>query len=105
MTNRPWQIWLLYCVGLAGIVATFLWLTLKALELDRAQLLAQRQAELEEDITAALWRMDSMLTPLLAEEAARPDYEYRAAYAVDQATSKDPQPKPERQLSSVLTDP
>jgi signal transduction histidine kinase len=105
MTNRPWQIWLLYALGLAGVAAAFAWLTAKALELDRAQSLAQRQAELEEDITAALWRMDSILTPLLAEEAARPDYVYRALYPAERPSSKDAKAEPDRELSPLLVDP
>jgi signal transduction histidine kinase len=103
--GRPWQIWLLYAVGLAGVVAAFAWLTAKALELDRAQSLAQRQAELEEDITAALWRMDSILTPLLAEEAARPDYVYQAVVPAQRPAGKNAEPMADRELSPLLTDP
>jgi signal transduction histidine kinase len=102
---RPWQIWLLYALGLAGVAAAFVWPTLKAVELDRAQSLAQRQAELEEDITAALWRMDSILTPLLAEEAARPNDAYRAVQPVEPAVSKEAKSVPERELSPVLINP
>lgn len=74
--SRPWQVWLAYTTGFAVVVAAFGWLTVKALELDRAEALARRQTELEEDISRALWRMDSVLTPLLAEEAARPQFVY-----------------------------
>src|SRR6185503_7646729 len=104
MTNRPGQIWLVYFLGLAGIAAAFTWLTAKALELDRAQSLAQRQAELEEDITAALWRMDSVLTPLLAEEAARPDYEYQPFLPAERATTKSTKAAEQRELSPLLAD-
>jgi signal transduction histidine kinase len=48
------------------------WLTLKAIELDRAEALARRQTDLEESIGRALWRMDVKLMPHLAREAARP---------------------------------
>ena len=100
--GRPWQIWLLYFVGLAGLAGALGWLTVKALEIDRAESLARRQAELEEDITAALWRMDSLLTPLLAEEAARPYQVYRAVYA---SVNSDETAKSRRELSPLLTNP
>ena len=45
--KRPWQIWVLYAAGLAGVAAALGWLTVKALELDQAESLARRQAEQE----------------------------------------------------------
>jgi signal transduction histidine kinase len=81
--KRPWQVWLLYFAGLAGVMGAFAWLTVKAVELDRAESLARQQAELEEDVSRALWRIDALLTPLLAEEAARPEFVYRAIYPSD----------------------
>ena len=62
LMKRPWQIWLLFCLGLAVVVPAMGWLTVKALELDRAESVARRQAELEEDVSRALWRMDSLLS-------------------------------------------
>jgi len=100
--NRPWQIWTLFLACLAVTFLAMGWLTIKALELDEAGLQAQRSlseaqqeaerqrlvaeqqrrsAELEEDISRALWRMDTWLTPLLAEEAARPYFVYEPTYA------------------------
>ncbi|MCU0878319.1 MAG: HAMP domain-containing histidine kinase [Pirellulaceae bacterium] len=76
--RSPRQIWLLFGIGLSVVVPAMVWLTVKALELDRAELAARKQAELEEDISRALWRMDTLLTPILAEEAARPEFLYRA---------------------------
>lgn len=99
--RRPWQIWLLYALGLAIVLPAMAWLTLKALELDRAEAVARRQAELEEDVSRALWRMDSLLTPLLAEEAARPDFVYRPAYRTVPAKG-DSQAE---QISPLLADP
>lgn len=56
------------------------WLSLKVLELDRAEALARSQAALEESVNLALWRMDSFLTPLLAQEAARSPLSLQAFY-------------------------
>ncbi len=100
--NRPWQIWTLFLACLAVTFMAMGWLTIKALELDDAGIQAQenlskaqqeaerqhlaaeqqrRSAELEEDISRALWRMDTWLAPLLAEEAARPYFVYEPTYA------------------------
>ena len=67
-----WRVWGYFSVSLLLVIAALGWLTLKALELDRAEAVARRQAELEEDISRALWRMDVLLMPVLAREAARP---------------------------------
>jgi signal transduction histidine kinase len=104
LVGRPWHIWFLFALGLAGVAAAFGWLTVKALELDRAELLARRQAELEEDISRALWRMDSVLAPLLSEEAARPDYVYRAVVSPGPSAAASAKAPLDRELSPLLTD-
>jgi signal transduction histidine kinase len=105
--RRPWQIWLLFAIGLAVVVPAFAWLTVKALELDRAESLARRQAALEKDISLALWRMDVLLTPLLAEEAARPDFVYRPVYPTDEPTpaAKGKPVEPALAMSPLLAEP
>ena len=105
--KRPWQIWLLFALGLAAIGPAFAWLTVKALELDRAESFARRQAALEKDISLALWRMDVLLTPLLAEEAARPDFVYRPVYPTDEAPAsiKGQPVEPALSLSPLLANP
>ncbi|MCO6454042.1 MAG: HAMP domain-containing histidine kinase [Pirellulaceae bacterium] len=85
--RRPWQIWFLYFGCLAIVVPAMAWLTLKAWELDAAEQTARlaaeqarRQAELQELASSALWRMDWTLTPLIAQEAARPYFVYQSFY-------------------------
>ncbi|MGI8977599.1 MAG: sensor histidine kinase [Pirellulaceae bacterium] len=78
---RPSQIWLLFLLGLALVLPPMGWLTVKALELDRAELAARQQVELEEKVSRALWRMDVFLSPLLAQEAARPEFLYKPVLA------------------------
>lgn len=108
--KRPWQIWTLYIFSLAIVLPAMGWLTVKALELDRAEAaarrqteearrqeavaraqaetarqeadLARQQAEMQELASSALWRMDWTLTPLVAQEAARPYYVYLPFYPV-----------------------
>lgn len=108
--KRPWQIWTLYFLCLAIVLPAMVWLSVKAVELDRAEAEARRQteqarlkeaeargqaefarhqadlardqAELQELASSALWRMDWTLTPLVAQEAARPYYVYLPFYPV-----------------------
>lgn len=79
---RPVHIWLLFLLGLGLVLPQMGWLTVKALELDRAELQARQQVELEEKVSRALWRMDVFLSPLLAEEAARPEFLYKPVLAI-----------------------
>lgn len=78
--KRPWQAWVAYLIGLAVVVPAMAWLSWQVLAVDRAELLARRQAEREEQISRALWRMDARLTPLLAQEAARPEFFYEPIF-------------------------
>jgi signal transduction histidine kinase len=79
---RPWQIWLAFGVCLAVVVAAVGWLSFRALEADDAELAARHQAALEENAQLALWRMDSAMAPLVAQESARPYFTYEAFYSV-----------------------
>jgi signal transduction histidine kinase len=83
--KSPLRIWLLYIACLAIAIPSLAWLSWQAIALDKARErdrqeteLARREAELQERISSALWRLDSLLSPLIAQEAARPYYLYRS---------------------------
>ncbi len=80
-----WQIWAAFGLCLAIVLTGLGWLTVRAMDLDRAEHVARREADearrhtqLQERIAMALWRMDWMLTPLIAQEATRPSIFYRS---------------------------
>jgi len=78
-------------VFLAGVLAVFGalgWMTFHALRLEKAEQLARAEAKHQENIRLALWRMDSMIAPILAREAARPYFEYRSFYPADTAYTR-----------------
>ena len=100
---RPFHIWLLFLLGLALVLPPMGWLTVKALELDRAELAARQQVELEEKVSRALWRMDVFLSPLLAQEAARPEFLYKPVLATLPAGKG--KSAGERTLSPLLAEP
>lgn len=76
MFKRPWQIWLYYATALAVVLPAFGWLTVRVLKLDNEQRISRQAAEHDEQVRLALWRMDSLLMPLIAQEAARPYQSY-----------------------------
>jgi signal transduction histidine kinase len=86
--KRLGAVWLVFglCVALAaGAMAR---LGGMALELERAEAKARRQAALEENLQLALWRMDSALAPLMAEESARPYFSYSPLYPAERAFTR-----------------
>lgn len=76
--NRSWYIWLAFVACFCLVVAALGWATLTALRLDRAELAGRRAAALEENVRLALWRMDSALAPIVAQESAQPLSAYRS---------------------------
>jgi signal transduction histidine kinase len=95
-----------FMAGVAAVAAGLGWVTFHALRLDRRQQEAQADAALQESIRLSLWRMDSLLTPIIAREAARPYFEYQAFYAADRAYTKmweDYRPGEVRVASPLLT--
>jgi signal transduction histidine kinase len=63
--NRTRPIWIAFAAAVAVVLASMGWVTAAVLRLDR-------RAQLEENARLALWRMDSAIAPLIAEEQARP---------------------------------
>jgi signal transduction histidine kinase len=82
---------LLFAACLAVVLGGLGWVSVTALQRDRAEITARAQAEFEEDVRLVLWRMDSALAALLARESARPYIEYDAFYPT---TSSDQEPVP-----------
>lgn len=68
--RRSW-IWFTLCSVVA--VSAVGWIGWTALRLERV---SQKEADREENVRLALWRMESVLAPLIAEEASRPAFGY-----------------------------
>ena len=81
--GRTRYIWLGFAVCLAVLMAAMGWISVVVLRLDRAEARARQQATLEEDVQLALWRLDTALAPLIAQESARPYFEYHPLVPVD----------------------
>ncbi len=70
--NRPWTSAVVFVASVGVLVGVMGWVTHTVLRLDRAQRQASMEAALEEAVRLALWRMDSVMAPLIAQESARP---------------------------------
>ena len=81
--KRPWQVALVFAVALAVVLAAMGWIGSEVLRLDRDQAEMKRLALQEEPVRLALWRMESALALLVAQEIARPPADYAAFRPVD----------------------
>ena len=86
--QRPWHIAAAFGASLVLLLAATAWMSWTTLRLDRAEAEARAQAALEENIRLALWRMDSALAPLIAQERARPYFVYTAFYPAEAAYAR-----------------
>jgi signal transduction histidine kinase len=59
------------------VLAAMGWISVTARGLDEAEVRSRHQAVLEENVRLALWRIDSALSPILAQESARPYFAYK----------------------------
>jgi len=87
-TARPRRIWLVFGICVLSVLAVLGWATVSLLRLEAAERAARQEADLQERIRVALWRMDSIIAPRLAEEAARPYFHYAAFYAPQRAYTR-----------------
>lgn len=77
---RPWQTATALGLCFAVLLSAMGWSSWTVLRLDKAQQKARHKADLEENVRLALWRMDSALTPIIAQESVRPYASYKSFY-------------------------
>ncbi len=86
--NRPLHIWSVFAVCAAVLLAAVTWVTATAWRLQRAQTEAQQQAQFEEKVRLALWRMDSLLAPIVVQESSWPYFVYNSFYPAERAYNR-----------------
>jgi len=75
--------------GVPGIVlAAMGWVSMAAVQADRAEKDARRQAVLEQKARVALWRIDTAMAALLARRAPRPYFVYRSFYPANRSFNR-----------------
>ncbi len=76
--SRPWQIWTVFALGLAVIFSCLAWVSVALYE-------ARSDAALEENVRLALWRMESILAPVVAQESGREYFTFTSFYPAERA--------------------
>lgn len=77
--KRPFAVAIVFGLAITVLLAVMTWTTLRLLRFDGAERQASRQSALEENVGLALWRMDSALAGLIAQENIRPVAGYGSA--------------------------
>jgi signal transduction histidine kinase len=77
------RVGLLFALCAAALLGVMAWLTSEVRRLEEAERRGREEAAVEEGVRLALWRMESLLTPFVAQESARPYQLYRAAAATE----------------------
>lgn len=80
---RPFLRWFLFLACLAVFGAVMVWISGRSLELEAQRRVAAEEAQVQEKVRLALWRMDALASALLIRENARPAHHYQAFYAPD----------------------
>jgi len=80
---RPLTRWLLFLTSLAVFGGVMGWISLRMMDLEKRRQLSEQDAQVQEKVRLALWRMDSLASGLLIRENSRPASHYQAFYAPD----------------------
>jgi signal transduction histidine kinase len=77
--------WLLFFLFLSVFAGALGWMSLRMLGMEKERLQNAEQAQVQEKMRLALWRMDSIASALLIRESARPAQHYQAFYVPEDA--------------------
>ncbi len=80
MRTRRLIPWLIFALGALAVLEGLGWVTWRSLTLERREREARAESGVQESLRLALWRMESELTPIIAQESARPYFHYLALY-------------------------
>ncbi|HYF37094.1 MAG TPA: HAMP domain-containing sensor histidine kinase [Prosthecobacter sp.] len=87
--TRPIFRWLLFAMCLAVLLGAMLWISARTLDLEAQRKSGAEEAQRQERVRLALWRMDSLASVLLIRENARPASHYQAFYAPEELFAND----------------
>lgn len=91
--TRPWLIWLISLFCAAGIFGAMAVITHRSMGLEQEGAQARADAELQERLRLALWRMETEASALMIEENNRPPEEFHPAPAGRPSPLAGPLPK------------
>lgn len=82
---RAWHVGVAFALFLAAVTFALWSLAGAAVDLAAEQAGAAARAETESEVRLALWRMDSAIAPMIAQESARPYFAFGAFHPAERA--------------------
>ncbi|WP_395749272.1 sensor histidine kinase [Prosthecobacter sp.] len=86
--RKPLHIWITFIACLGLLLAAMAWVSWNTLALEREREMAAREAEQQERVRLALWRLDFQASALMIRENARPSYDFRPFHAPEGVVNK-----------------
>lgn len=91
--RRHRRLWWTFGACAVLVVLALGWISWMVLGLEQAGIRARAEAEHQESLRLALWRMESRLAPFTVREVARPYFQYQSYYPQQQAYSPSLKPR------------
>lgn len=88
MTDSPRTALLLFLASVLAVIGLLGFTTSRMITLEREELRARTDASHQESLRLALWRLDSAIAPIIAQEAARPYFHYLSYYPEQRAFTR-----------------
>ncbi|MDB6006429.1 MAG: His Kinase (Phospho-acceptor) protein [Prosthecobacter sp.] len=86
--RKPLHIWITFIACLGLLLAAMAWVSWHTLALEREREMAAREAEQQERVRLALWRLDFQASALMIRENARPPYDFRPFHSPEGVVNK-----------------
>jgi|UniRef100_UPI0037833DB4 signal transduction histidine kinase len=86
--RKPLHIWITFLACLGLLLAAMAWVSWHTLALERTREEAARDADQQERVRLALWRLDFQASALMIRENARPPHDFRPFHAPEGLVNK-----------------
>ncbi len=86
--RKPLHIWITFTVCLGLLLAAMAWVSWRTLALEKERETAAREADQQERVRLALWRLDFQASALIIRENARPPYDFRPFHSPEGLINK-----------------
>ncbi len=86
--RKPLHIWITFIACLGLLLAAMAWVSWHTLALERERETAAREADQQERVRLALWRLDFQASALMIRENARSPYDFRPFHSPEGLVSK-----------------
>lgn len=82
---KNWLTWVFFALGVLAVAGVMAWSSVRMLDMEAEQQASVNQKLHDENIRLALWKMDSEISPSVADEISRPYFHYTSFYPAESA--------------------